>query len=425
MHLIAAGVSFHTAPLSVRERAVVEDDRAATVLRYLVGHAGLSAAAVLSTCNRTEFYLVTPDDDVAADVLPRLAGYLNAEAQDAEDVEPYMEGHHDDAALRHIFRVAAGLESMMVGENQVLGQFKRAHRLALEAGCLDARLDFILRRALSLGKKVRSQGLLGAATLGLADAATGFVTQKLGSLQGRSAVVVGSGHTAADVAKLLVEAGARLVVAARGQSGVELANRYQGRFVAIDELGGLDDIDAIISCTSSSRPVVSFETVDEIQRHRGGAPLVVVDLAVPRDVDAEVENVAGVVLVDVDSVNGSVPMGIRDVTLAEAEIEKQTVATASVLRERETAGQAIAAIGQWAEAIRSGEVERAVEQMPGLTDDQKERMVALSKALVKRLLHSPIAALREAGDDPQLALSLLQAFDVAAGEQSKVATPPG
>jgi len=414
MHLIAAGVSFRTAPLEVRERVVVEDDRAATVLRYLVGHAGLSGAAVLSTCNRTEFYLMTPDDEVAADVMPRLAKYLDAEGQ---NVGQYLEGHFDDEGLRHIFRVAAGLESMMIGEDQVLGQFKRAHRLALDAGCLDARLDFVLRRALSLGKKVRAQGLLGESNPGLADAAAEFIARNVGDLRGCNVVVVGSGNTAEEVVQLMHRRGAKLVVAARGPSGIELANRFEARSIALEDLGVLDNIDAIISCTSSSHPVVLRQTVDEIQRHRGGAQLIVVDLAVPRDVDAGVREISGVLLADVDSVGGGTTVGRRDVGAAGAEIETEVAATASVLRERETVGQAIAALGQWAEGIRSAEVERALDRMPDLTDEEAERLVALSKTLVRRLLHSPIAALREAGDDPRLALSLLQAFDVAAGEQ--------
>jgi glutamyl-tRNA reductase len=416
VHLIAAGISFRSAPLAVRERVVVEDDRAATVLRYLVGHAGLSAAAVLSTCNRTEFYLMTPDDDVADEVMPRLAKYLDSEG---ENVGAYLEGHFDDEGLRHIFRVAAGLESMMVGEDQVLGQFKRAHRLALEAGCLDARLDFVMRRALSVGKKVRARGLLGDYNPGLADAATDFVSRKLGDLNGRKVVVVGSGNTAAAVAQALYNRGAGLVISARGPSGVALANRFEAPAIGIDDLGSLDNIDAIISCTSSSQPVVLRHAVDEIQRHRGGAQLIVIDLAVPRDVEIDVTDVAGVLLVDVDSVGGVRPVGQRDVRAADAEIESEVAATASVLRERETVGQAIAALGQWAEGIRTGEVARALERMPDLTPEETERLVALSKTLVRRLLHSPISALRESGDDPRLALSLLQAFDVVAAEQQQ------
>jgi glutamyl-tRNA reductase len=249
-----------------------------------------------------------------------------------------------------------------------------------------------------------------------------FAAERVGSFEGRSVVVVGSGNTAAAVAKLLDDRGASLVVAARGPSGLELAKQFEARFIAIDDLGGLDDIDAIISCTSSAQPVVLRESIDEIQRHRGGAPLVVIDLAVPRDVEVEVAGLTGVLLVDVDSVSEIASLGVRDVSSADAEIDDQVVATASVLRERETAGQAIAAIGGWAEAIRAAEVERALEHMPDLTDAQIERLVALSKTLVRRLLHSPISALREAGEDPRLALSLLQAFDIPVGEESKVAT---
>ena len=158
MRLVAAGLSFRTAPLAVREAAAIPAARAATTLRYLVGHAGLHGAAVLSTCNRTDFYMVCPDN-LAAEVTPRLARYLDPGG--ARDVERHMVTLEDREAALHMFRVASGLESMVIGEAQVLGQFKAAHRVATDAGTVDARLDYVMRRAISTAKRVRTDTALG------------------------------------------------------------------------------------------------------------------------------------------------------------------------------------------------------------------------------------------------------------------------
>ena len=153
MRLVAAGLSFRTAPLAVREAAAIPAARAATTLRYLVGHAGLHGAAVLSTCNRTDFYVVCPDH-LSAEVTPRLARYLDPGG--AREIERHMVTLEDREAAMHMFRVASGLESMVIGEAQVLGQFKAAHRVATDAGTVDARLDYVMRRAISTAKRVRT-----------------------------------------------------------------------------------------------------------------------------------------------------------------------------------------------------------------------------------------------------------------------------
>ena len=155
MHLVAAGLSFRSAPISVRERAVVPESEANRLLRYLVGHCGLRGAAVLSTCNRTEFYVSCPTDALADEVRPRLAMYLDP--VDDSEVGEHLFELRDAEAIRHMLRVAGGLESMVVGEEQVLGQFRDAHQLAREAGTLDARLDYVMRRAVSAGKRVRTE----------------------------------------------------------------------------------------------------------------------------------------------------------------------------------------------------------------------------------------------------------------------------
>ncbi len=232
MHLVAAGLSFRSAPISVRERAVVPESEANRLLRYLVGHCGLRGAAVLSTCNRTEFYVSCPTGALADEVRPRLAMYLDP--VDDSEVGDHLFELRDAEAIRHMLRVAGGLESMVVGEEQVLGQFRDAHQVAREAGTLDARLDYVMRRAVSAGKRVRTETALGRRAGSIADAAATVAIEVAGDLRGRGVLVLGAGTMSAFAAARMHEAGARLVIASRGgDSAVTLAARLPGDAVAV------------------------------------------------------------------------------------------------------------------------------------------------------------------------------------------------
>ncbi|MFN2451774.1 MAG: glutamyl-tRNA reductase [Candidatus Dormibacteria bacterium] len=287
MRLVAAGLSHRTAPVAVRERAVVTHAGAPALLRYLVGHAGLNGAAVLSTCNRTEFYITCPDG-LVADVIPRLARYLDPAG--GGDVATHLQAQVDADALRHLFRVAAGLDSMVVGEAQILGQVKAAHRLAREAGTLDPRLDFAFRRAASAGKRVRTETAVGRGAGSLTEVAIDQARSILGGLRGRGVLLVGAGKMSRSAARRLVDEGARLSVASRGgETALALAERLGAGTVAIDRKDIAEaaaDVDVILCSTSSAEPVLTAADLRGVQRRRGGRPLPVLDIAVPRDVEA-------------------------------------------------------------------------------------------------------------------------------------------
>ena len=412
--LVAAGLSFRTAPVAVREAAAVSAEQSRTVLRYLVGHAGFSGAAVLSTCNRTEFYVSCPDAD-AEDVVPRLAPYLDPSAE--HDVLRHLTSRSERDAVEHLFRVAAGLESMVIGEAQVLGQFKDAHRVAHAAGTLDARLDFVMRRAISVGKRVRSETDLGRGAGSLSDVAVAHARDVAGDLRGRGVLLVGAGKMSAQAARRLRELGARLLITSRGASKERLAGSVEGEVVALDALVDVAaDVDVILCSTASGETVLDAALVRSIQRRRGDRALCVVDLAVPRDVDPAAAGVPGVTLIDIDELGRRhdsrlVARG-EAVPAAQAILDTELRRTMTVIGQRDAAGPTISALNRRAEALRRREVERAVGRAPHLDADTRERIDMLTSSLVRKLLHGPIAHLRESVDDPQVALTIRQAFDL-------------
>lgn len=429
MHLVAAGLSFRTAPISVRERAVVPDSEVNRLLRYLVGHCGLRGAAVLSTCNRTEFYVSCPTTELADEVCPRLALYLDPTG--AGEIGEHLFALRDGQAIRHMLRVAAGLESMVVGEVQVLGQFRDAHRMAREAGSLDARLDYVMRRAVSAGKRVRTETRVGRRAGSIADAAVAIAEEIGGSLEGCGVLVLGAGSMSALAAQRLSHAGARLMVASRGgESAVALAATVGGSAVAMEDLVGCaGEVEVILACTNSAMPVLSAADVAAVQAARDHRPLGIVDIAVPRDVEEAASTVPGVTLIDVDEVGDRIP-GLRDqqlVSVAEATaiIEAEVAHAVAVVGERDAAAPTIGALVRQAEAVRRAEVERTLARMPDLDPDTAERIQQLSRSLVNKLLHAPITHLRDFADDPAVALTLRDAFDLDATAEVEVEPDQG
>jgi len=416
MRLVAAGLSHRSAPVAVRERAVVSNADAPALLRYLVGHAGLSGAAVLSTCNRTEFYITCPDG-LVSEVIPRLARYLDPSG--SGEVAPHLQAQVDGDALRHLFRVAAGLDSMVVGEAQILGQVKASHRLARDAGTLDPRLDFAFRRATSAGKRVRNQTALGRGAGSLTEVAIDQARAVLGGLRGRGVLLIGAGKISRSAARRLVDEGARLSVASRGgDSALALAERLGAGTVAIDrrDIGdAAADVDVILCSTSSPVPVLTADDLRAVQERRGGRPLPVLDIAVPRDVEPAAAEVEGVHLIDIDAlgilVDANLSRRRTELPRAEAMIEQDVHRALGVLAERDGSHETIRALTDRAETLRRREVERGLAAAGAGTLD-REQLDVVTRSLLRKLLHAPITRLRESSEDPAVGLTVRDLFDL-------------
>ena len=414
MRLIAAEVSFRTAPLEVRERVALADPEARQLLRFLVGHGGLSGAVALSTCNRTELYASMPGSMSDEDAASRLRRYLDPSAEAGAAAQVTV--RRGERAVEHLFRVAAGLESMVVGEAQVLGQVRAAHRLALEAGCVDAPLDFIFRRATATGRRVRRETAIGRGTGSLSEAAVALAGEVLGGVQGRTVLLIGAGKMSTLAGRQLQGRGAHLRVSSRGgESAAALAGDLGATVVTSADLAAaVVDCDLVITSTDSPEPVLNLATLAEVQRRRGERSLCIVDMAVPRDVPPEVGRLPGVTLLDVDDIGrhlaGSLEGRSDAVTAAAAVVAEEARIAIETVELRGAADPTIRALVSRAEEIRAREVARTLARLPEADPPTRERIERLSQSLVRKLLHAPIVHLREARGDPGTALRLREAF---------------
>jgi len=415
---LATGISHHLAPLPVREQLHLDEAQVVESLRAIVAHAGLSGAVCLSTCNRTEFYLSTRDQRVSRLATSRFFHYIAPTPEFSELVfsHPGAEG------LRHVIRVASGLDSMILGESQVLAQFKRAHRLAQEAGTMDGELDLVMRRAVETAKLVRSTTGISRQAVGFGQVALQIAQSRLGDLRGQGAVILGGGSVGGAAARLLHRAGADpLLVVRRGPRAAALAQALGAQLVGIDDLPDLAARFRVIVCsTTSESRVLTTAAVAEIRRAQPPQDeLLILDLAVPRDVEPEAADLDGVELLDIDHLGDVVAanLGSRERHRPRAEQVVQTAVT-QLVEELEGRGAAplIAALVDRAEVVRQGELRRAISRMGVVSESERAQLERLTQAIAAKLMHQPITFLRQHADDPERRRVLEEAFGLNPSE---------
>jgi len=402
--LLALGVSHKTAPLDLRERLSLTEGRAAGALRELTDVAGIHEAAAISTCNRTELYLVVSDpveaESTALGVLTRQA-----------DIRPTeLLGHlyslRSGEAVRHLFRVTAGLDSMILGEAEIQGQVKRAYELALVEGGTGPILNRLFRGALAAGGRARDETGISEKNVSIPSVAVELARRTLGDLTERRVLVIGAGETAELLARALVSRGVATVFVANRHydRAIGLAQRFDGNAVRFEELPEqLEQADIVVSATNSPHHIVERDDLEQVMATRGGRPLLLVDIAVPRDIEPACREIAGVSLHDIDDVQQIVARNTggreaearRAERLIDAEQERferwlaslEVVPTISALRERadEVVRRVLAENeGRWEE----------------LSEADRERLNAMAKAIASRLLHEPTLRMkRSAGSD--------------------------
>jgi len=316
--ILAIGVSHKTAPVAVRERLALPPGRAVDFLRDLRGDSAVREAVAISTCNRTELYLVAGDpveaETAALGMLARQAGIRPTELASA------IYALRNCEAARHLFRVTSGLESMIVGEAEVQGQVKRAYEAAVGAGTAGPMTHRLFRAALQTGKRVRSETLIGERQGSVPSVAAGLARDELGELEGREVVILGAGETSELAARALSHHGvATIFVANRRQDrALGLARRFGGEAVSFDDLPGqLERVDIVVSATASPHAILGVEEMVEVMEARSQRPLLMIDLAVPRDIDPDCAEIPGVSLHDIDDLQAVVASN-RSVRQAEA-----------------------------------------------------------------------------------------------------------
>lgn len=375
-----AGVSHHTAPIAERERFAFADE----VARRLLDETG-DEAMLLTTCNRTELYAV---GDPAA-LVRRLVEAAGAKG------ERLVFSRGGEAAVEHLFGVAAGLDSMIVGEPQILGQVKKAMREARAAGTLGPVLDELVRRALTVGRRARNETALGEGLPSIPKVATGMAKLILGDLEDATLLVVGTGKLGDLTARTLTRAGASEIVVTNRtpEPAAELAERIGGRaepFEALERL--LVGADIVISCTASREPILTPERIRAaVEARDGDRQLVLIDIAVPRDVDAEVRRIAGVRLYDLDDLRGWGSEAVSPTAVEEARaIVREEAAAFAAWRASRAAVPTIRALHERIERILDLELE--IEHVP---PEEAEAMRVFGRRVLKKLLHRPLTRLRE------------------------------
>ncbi len=400
MSLIALGINHRTAPVELREQVAITSERISGALRGLTALPMVSEAAILSTCNRTELYcgLREPGIDGITDWL---ANYHNI---DPALIRPYVYSYPDESAVRHLLRVAGGLDSMIIGEPQILGQMKEAYQAASDAGTLDNALGRLFQHTFSVAKQIRTDTAIGESPVSVAFAAVSLAKQIFGDFTSQTALLIGAGETIELTARHLRDQQlGRLVVANRTpENAHRLATRFNGYGIGLDEIPAhLAEADIVISATGSPQSILDKAMVKKALKSRKHRPVFMVDIAVPRDIDADVAELEDIYLYTVDDLQDVIQENLKSrqqaAQQAEEIIDVQVERFMSWLRAQD-AVSTIRDYRQHAEQQRD-EVMRKAQQMLARGKDPQEALAFLASTLTNKLTHAPSVRIREAAEN--------------------------
>jgi glutamyl-tRNA reductase len=390
MRLVLVGTSHHHAPVELRERVALGLEAAAELARRLAATGG--EAVCLSTCNRTELYVAAPDVEAAE----RAAVAALAELE--PDVEPALYRLRDHAAALHLFRVAAGLDSLVPGEGEILGQVRAAH----DAGTTGILLDRVFRQALHAGRKVRAQTAIGEAPASVSSAAAALAEQVFGALDGCSVLLVGAGKISEQAARSLLGRRAKIAFVANRthDHAVDLAARFDAEPLPLERIEEqLASTDVVVSSTSAPGYVLDAASVERALRARRGRQLLLIDLAVPRDLDPAIHDLDGCYLYDIDDLEAIVSDTLT-ARRGEAERAEAIVGSESEkFREWQASLDVVPAIMSLrarAEEIREAELRKAEGLLGRLDDSQRKAVEAITAQIVNKLLHLPTVRMKQA-----------------------------
>ena len=398
MGIIAVGLNHNTAPVSIRERLAFPAERLESALRELTRLPRVKEAAILSTCNRTELYCGTETESTE----PLIDWLATERALRREDLQAYLYIHTDTATVRHMFRVAAGLDSMILGEPQILGQMKTAYQVASEAGTLGKVLGRLFQSTFTAAKKVRTDTAIGSSPVSVAFAAVRLAERIFDDLNQQTAILIGAGETIELTARHLREKRiGELIIANRTYDKAHaLATQFQGFAISLAELPNhLPKADILVSSTASPLPILGKGRVESAIRVRRHKPMFMVDLAVPRDIEPEVGQLRDVYLYTVDDLKNTVEENLK--TRQEAAIQAEEIIDIQVdhflawLR-AQGATDTIRDYRQTAELIRDEVLQKALQGLKqGKTPEQSLELLA--HLLTNKLIHTPSTQIRQAG----------------------------
>jgi glutamyl-tRNA reductase len=396
MNLVLLGLNHRTAPLDIRERFAINETRLPEATRCLARHPGVAEAMILSTCNRTE--LLARGAESALDLRGFVREYFLPEA--VPDAHVYE--FRDRDAVRHLFRVASSLDSMVVGEPQVLGQVKNAYAVARAVGAVNSQLDALVTRAFSVAKRVRTETAIGSSSVSIASVAVDLAKKIFGSLEGKTVYLVGAAKMSELAARhLLANGAARILVANRTYSrAVAMAEKFGGRAIPFEELyATVDRADVVISSTGAPHAIFRREHGEAFLARRKNRPMFFIDIAVPRDVDPQMHRLDGIFVYDIDDLQSVVASHTADrrreaeraeqIVAAEVERFVSRVATLDVV-------PTIVSLQEHLENIRQAELDRARGHLGPLSAEQERALESMTRAMMNKVLHTPITALKAA-----------------------------
>jgi glutamyl-tRNA reductase len=404
MNLLLVGMNHRTAPVEVRERMNIPETRLGAAVADLAHREGVLEALILSTCNRVEAAVSAREEVNAEPVLCQfLADYHHC---DLAAYEPYLYWHRQQEVVHHLFRVASSLDSMLVGEPQILGQMKRAYALAREAGALNGPLNEVVSQAFAVAKRVRRDTAIGSAAVSVSYAAVELAKKIFGNLSGKTIFVIGAGKMSELAAKHLLSSGASAIFVSNRtfERAVELAEAFHGTAIHFEELlKHVAKADIVISSTGAPRFVLQKEQVAHLLAARKNHPMFFVDIAVPRDIDPAVNELDNAFVYDIDDleqvVDANKKQREREAVWAEEIVREEVGKMMKRLASREVVPTIVALEGRL-NRIREMELERQHGRLQNLTPEQREALDALTRGIVNKILHGPITELKSGAGQP-------------------------
>jgi len=403
MRICHIGLNYRTAPVELRERLAVPDADIEQILQDKISHPAIREAALLSTCNRVEMTLVTHDPDAAIAVAHEW--FAKKAGLPLADVIEHLYAHTTDAAIRHLYAVASGLDSLVLGEPQILGQVKASYEFALEAKTAGHILHRLYQSTFAAAKRARSETSIGRQAVNISSCAVELAKRIFGDLAGKTVLLVGAGEMAELAATHLKANGCTEILVANRtlDRARKLAVQFEGHALTLEQLPDyMERADIVISGTGASTYVLLPEDIKPAMKKRGGQPMFLVDIAVPRDIDPRIAEISGAYVYDIDDlqqvVQGNQENREREAEQAKILLEEEAVAFSSWLKSLESV-PLIRGIQQQVELARVEELEKASKYLKDLSEEQQQAVERLSKAMMKRFIHPTMQTLKTLPDD--------------------------
>lgn len=399
MNIIAVGLSHKTAPVELREMLAVPESRISEALHRLCAYRGIKEGVLLSTCNRVEVYAVVDDVDAGFSRVQEFLADTHLSLS-SEQLTPHLYWHTDGRAISHLFRVASSLDSMVVGEPQILGQIKAAFEAALTHKSSGLILNKLVQKAISVAKRVRTETRIAETAVSVSYAAVELARKIFSNLAEKTVLLVGAGEMAKLAAKHLVNSGVhRVMITTRNpQAGAELAERFQGVSIPFDDFRrAMAEADIVLCSTGASHYLIRADDVEQALRRRMNRPIFLIDISVPRNIEPAVKDIDNAFLFDIDDLEMRVEQNreerLREAGKAERMIEQEVGVMLQWLQSLHVT-PTIVALRKRAEEIKQAEMERALGRLGQLSEEERAAVESLASAIVNKLLHGSLVTLK-------------------------------